>query len=133
MRLEFRVRGKPVPQGSTKAFVVNGRPIITSSSKNLKEWRNLVGSQAQSVAPAQLIMGPVRVTVVFYMERPKSVKRSYPIVPPDLDKLCRSVGDALTDTVLDDDKQIVEWIAKKVYETVDEPRGAMIIVEELGP
>lgn len=35
---------------------------------------------------------------------------------PDLDKLARAVGDALTDAgVVDDDRLIVRWVLEKMY------------------
>lgn len=38
----------------------------------------------------------VDVSAVFYIARGKTVKRRWPIVPPDLDKLLRGLLDALT-------------------------------------
>jgi Holliday junction resolvase RusA-like endonuclease len=70
----------------------------------------------------------VRVEIDFYLPRPSSVKvskRALPIVPPDVDKLARSVLDGLNqghDTgkvgdgvIYADDSQVVELLAKKFY------------------
>ena len=63
------------------------------------------------------IDAPVVVEAVFVFPRPKSVKRNYPTVAPDLDKLCRALGDGMTvdANVLVDDSRIVVWHASKVY------------------
>lgn len=68
----------------------------------------------------------------FYLERPKSVKvsdRALPIVPPDLDKLVRGVGDGIGQSglIYGDDSQIVEILARKFYAD-DRPTGATIRV-----
>jgi Holliday junction resolvase RusA-like endonuclease len=72
--------------------------------------------------------GPVEVDVTFYLERPATVTvkaRPWPIKPPDLDKLVRSL-DGLTDAgVWDDDGQMVVLRASKVYADTREP-GASI-------
>ena len=50
---------------------------------------------------------------------------------PDLDKLVRAVGDALTRLAWRDDSQIVAWHAYKHYATPEHPVGARITIQEL--
>ncbi len=61
--------------------------------------------------------GPVVVEAIFLIPKPTSVKRLWPSVMPDTDKLQRSLGDALeTDTqLLASDSLIVKWVASKIY------------------
>lgn len=115
--LYFTAFGIPAPQGSKNVY--QGR--VVESSKKLKPWRKAI---ADGVFRAMMATGdersftePVVVYATFYLPRPKSVKRLLPSVPPDLDKLCRSLGDALSvDTaIVENDSQIVRWVASKVY------------------
>lgn len=114
--ISFFVYGKPEPQGSTRAFVVKGRPIITSTNNNLKDWRQTIVDRAQGVVEAP-IGGAIELEVDFYLPRPASLPNywKHPTKKPDLDKLVRSVCDALTHTVLRDDSQIVSIKATKQY------------------
>src|SRR5207249_11900094 len=57
--ITFQVHGLPAPQGSTRAFVVKAKPIITSTAKGLSAWRRLVADAAQASAPEQPWQGPV--------------------------------------------------------------------------
>lgn len=78
----------------------------------------------------ETVAGPVEVQVTFFLERPSSIpqsKRPWPIKPPDLDKLVRSL-DSLTDAgVWEDDSQICILQAAKCYADTREP-GAEIRV-----
>jgi crossover junction endodeoxyribonuclease RusA len=70
---------------------------------------------------------------MFYLDRPSSVSRESrpsPIVPPDLDKLIRGVGDALTGVIYDDDSQVIRVLAWKSYADAREP-GCFVRVNEL--
>ena len=59
---------------------------------------------------------PVSVRVDFYLPRPKTVKRQYPTVPPDVDKLLRSTLDGITESgIIEDDAQIIEAYTRKMY------------------
>ena len=116
--ISFQVRGLPIPQGSTRAWVVNGKPIITSSAKGLSTWRRLVADVAQRFAPTEPWEGPVGVQLHFGIPKPKSApkrRRVWPDKRPDLDKLTRAVLDALTYVVFADDSQVVEIEASKDY------------------
>lgn len=125
MTLEFRVIGVAQQMGSKRAFVPRGwtRPIITDTNRNLKSWQTLVAegaSHAIQQLPASertLLMEGVRLTVAFYLPRPKSLPRRVTAhtKAPDVDKLARSLGDALTRIVYQDDAQIVDLIAMKRY------------------
>ncbi len=115
--LYFTAFGDPAPQGSKNVY--NGR--LVEASKKLKPWRAAV---ADAVFRAFVATGdesqftePVEVTATFYLPRPRTVKRLLPSVPPDLDKLQRSLGDALSvdAKVLADDSLIVKWNASKLY------------------
>lgn len=116
--IRFQVHGLPVPQGSTRAWVVHGRPIITSSAKGLSTWRRLVADVAQNFAPREPWDGPVGIELHFGLPKPKSApkkKRVWPDKRPDLDKLTRAVLDALTYVVFADDSQVIEIQASKDY------------------
>ncbi len=127
--IKFDVSGLPIPQGSTRAFIVNKRPVITSTSKGLNQWRQLVSSEAQRRVDAPLEI-PVAVTLHFRLPRPKSApkkKRTYPDKRPDLDKLVRAVLDAITHVIISDDSQVVALTATKDYG----PPGVRIEVDEI--
>jgi len=109
--IAFRVNGLPVPQGSMK--VIQGR-VLHSQGSALAVWRSTIGWEAK-LAKATPHNYPVKITINFIMPRPKSVKRPYPSVAPDLDKLVRGVLDGLTGIAYDDDSQVVEIHARKVY------------------
>jgi Holliday junction resolvase RusA-like endonuclease len=121
------VYGRPTPQGSKRVF--NGR-IVEAQSANLKKWRAAIEQACQPYANQNIHLGPIRLEVDFFLERPKTVKvkdRPLPIVPPDLDKLLRSVGDGIgqSGVIWGDDSQIVEILARKFYAD-DRETGAVI-------
>lgn len=83
--------------------------------------------------------GPVSVDARFVFDRPKSQlsarggpKPSAPlwhVQTPDLDKLQRLAGDALTLAgVLDDDRQIAEWTARRVWGNGEGQAGTWLTV-----
>jgi Holliday junction resolvase RusA-like endonuclease len=121
------VYGRPTPQGSKRVF--NGR-IVEAQSANLKKWRAAIEEACQPYANQNIHLGPIRLEVDFFLERPKTVKvkdRPLPIVPPDLDKLLRGVGDGIgqSGVIWGDDSQIVEISARKFYAD-DRETGAVI-------
>jgi crossover junction endodeoxyribonuclease RusA len=110
----LRVYGEPIPKGSTRAFVVGDRAVTTNANAKTKNWQNLISLAAQELTP-DMIEGAVSMSVSFYLTRPKSVKRQYHTVRPDLDKLLRCVLDSLTGIVFKDDSQVVVIAVEKSY------------------
>ena len=138
----FSVLGLPAPQGSHK-HVGGGRMV--ESSKRVKPWRRQVAAAYVDHSFGDMLDGPVSIIVDFYLPRPKAhygtgrnagtLKDSAPaehLTMPDLDKLQRAVGDALTRLAWRDDSQIVAWHAYKHYATTMTPVGATITIQEVG-
>lgn len=129
----FVVYGLALPKGSAKAFIPKGwrRPIITSSTKGLKNWEGSIRAAAQLVANGTVLTGPVLLTVTFYLPRPKSLPKKvvHCIRRPDLDKLIRGATDALTGVLWKDDSQVIDIQAGKRYAIEDAtPRAEFEIV-----
>ena len=131
---EFFVKGIPQSQGSTKAFVKNGKPVITSTNKNLKNWRILVALEAQNHAPEVVFSKAVNMILVFFLPRPKSLPKKIwqHTKRPDLDKLIRAICDSLAGVFYKDDSQIISIQAAKFYEDAKYPVGVKIEVGEAG-
>lgn len=120
----FSVPGPAAPQGSKRAFRTrSGRIALVESSNKVKPFRAAVaiGAVAAGATPLE---GPVTMQVAFIFMRPAShftrsgaLRASAPSHPgkPDLDKLARAVGDALTGVCYRDDSQIVRWEMTKRY------------------
>lgn len=122
--LRFAVDGIPVPQGSTRAFVIKGttRAIVTQGGSkqrrdDLGTWRQAIAARARQ-AGAVPMLGPLTVVLTFGLLRPKSrpKRETEPDRRPDLDKLVRAALDALTGVAFVDDAQIVRCVAEKRYE-----------------
>lgn len=126
----FSVVGtEPAPQGSKRYVGGNhasgGRFI--EASKKLEPWRKAIGDAIEQMF-ANTVNGerfephvPLEVIVTFVLPKPSTVKRLWPTVAPDTDKLCRSLGDGMSleryinPPLIPDDAQIVRWTATKVY------------------
>jgi Holliday junction resolvase RusA-like endonuclease len=136
MTLEFTVHGVAQQMGSKRAFIPHGwtRPIITDSNRNLKTWQVLVSEAAASAlravpkAQRRLLLDGVRLTVAFYLPRPKGLprKRRAHTKTPDLDKLVRCINDALAGVGFRNDSQVVDLVAMKRY--APEHLGPHVIV-----
>lgn len=147
--LTIEVTGTPVPQGSTRAFVVNGRAITTAANTKTKPWRqDVVAAALNAIADdpdaGWPLLGPLGVEITFALPRIKAHYRTgrranelrenaprWSDKKPDIDKLQRAILDALTDAgVWRDDSQVAQVTARKEYA---EPghTGASIRVVEL--
>ncbi len=129
----FRVMGLPAPQGSKnfKGFSGNGKAYMQEASANLKPWRDSVIWTCVSTSGYRAI-GPLSVSITFYMPCPNKPRWKVPAVKPDIDKLVRSTLDALKIAGrIEDDCRVVELIANKQFATPDHPAGAHITVREI--
>jgi len=122
LTLSYDVFGLPAPQGSKRCF--NNR-VVDANPTKLKLWRKTVTEATIEVLENSqwaVFDDPVEVTMKFYLPRGKTVKRELPTVPPDIDKLARSVLDSLTDAnAWRDDSQVCKLVAFKVYADDREP------------
>jgi crossover junction endodeoxyribonuclease RusA len=128
----FTVYGTPAPQGSKRAL---GRGVMVESSAKVTPWRADVRTAALAAWPGPPMAGPISVTVVFTLAKPKSApkrRRVWPDKRPDIDKLTRSTFDALTSVgVYVDDAQVVDLHARKLYAgdpgALDRPGAAVTV------
>jgi len=133
------VLGKPAPQGSKRHV---GRGILLESSKRCKPWRQDVKYAALEALPDgwyAMMDKPILVSVTFIFARPKGHFRSNGELKPkapshctarvgDTDKLCRSILDALSNSVFSDDSQVIALNAQKRYATRNEQPSAIITI-----
>ena len=126
--VHFTVYGQALPKGSARAFMPKGAkfPVVTSDTRGLKDWERKISSVAQGVADGRLMLGPIILSLAFYLDRPKSLPKKvvHHAKRPDLDKLIRAATDALNGVVWKDDAQVVSIFATKNYasESDDAPR-----------
>ena len=129
--ITFRVEGVPVPQGSKTVAKAGGKAWLRDSNAAvLKPWRQKVAAASDLGVSFDV---PVFVAAVFYLPRPKTVRRFFPSVKPDLDKLFRALGDGMTDGgLLRDDSLIVSQFIHKRYASERNPVGVRVLVMEAG-
>ncbi len=145
--LDIFVPGIPVAQGSMVAVTnkATGRAFLKHGTdkhcKSLREWRTKIATEAR-IFGGLVIEKPVRVSVEFTLPRPPThlkkngdLRKGYPELPilcvGDIDKLARSVLDALTGPTFKDDSQVVILECRKRYERDGDRPGVRIVLEEL--
>lgn len=135
MRKEFIIYGEPKPQQRAR-HVRNkrtGQYFIYSPKDNNKE----ASKQLLMHKPKQPLQGAIKMTISFYLPRPKSVpihKRKYPTPKPDLTNLERFFEDEMCKLhYFIDDAYICEKHTRKLYADNREPQTIIILEEmELG-
>jgi Holliday junction resolvase RusA-like endonuclease len=117
-----------------------GRPTIAANRDHLEPWRQAVAAAAtQAIAAGPMLAGPLELRATFVFRRPAAhygtgrnagkVKLSAPALVstrPDLDKLVRAIGDALTGIIYRDDAQLAVVRAEKHYGI---PCAHLVVVE----
>lgn len=131
--IDFFVAGEPMSQGGMRAVPTKkGARLISSGSTGLRYWRERVASEAQRAATS-LEAGPVMVVACFFMPRPKSrpQKDRWPDRQPDIDKLARAVLDSVTNTLVEDDKQVCGALLFKTYAEAGQQPGVRVVMRPL--
>ena len=117
---EFVAYGRPRPKGSWNWE----RGKTTPASKAEPEWSRVVGWTARAAYDGEPVERgyPVALDVQFRLSRPKRKPRWWaggrliePSITYDLDKLTRSLFDALSGVIYLDDRQVVKALIEKVY------------------
>lgn len=126
--ITFDVLGIPGAQAGMRAVpTAHGIRAITTGTRTLAEWRTAVSLAAHQQQKLHgTITHPIGLITQFRLPMPKSRPASdrargwnWRASTPDLDKLQRAIGDALTTSALiADDRLIVAWTAVKL-ETID--------------
>jgi Holliday junction resolvase RusA-like endonuclease len=130
------IDGTPAGKGSMKCVTPHlpgRRAVLVEQLKATTPWREkIAAATSQLLTRTAEEYQPIGVEVTFVFDRPSShytagdrtrLKPSSPRYPTnrtggDVDKLCRTVLDALQDgprPILDDDAQVVELVARKRY------------------
>lgn len=150
-RIQIRVDGIPVPQGS-KQENPYGRGVRDANAERLHPWRRHVTAVARDQCRYHdCLTGPVKAWIRFTFERPKAHYRTgrnahrlrdgAPLMPTghdlgDIDKLVRAIFDSLEAAgVVADDCLFVDLRTRKVYAGEDEHAldhaGVVIVLEPL--
>lgn len=122
--------GEPAPQGSKS---VTRKGIMFEQNKRTRPWRSEMVDAFSLTAPPAALDGPLLVWSQFTLTRPPSVRRLFPTVKPDGDKLERNLNDALTQAgVIVDDARIVVAVRRKVYARSEGGAGVVVRIWQLG-
>lgn len=129
----FWVAGVPAPKGSYRTVPTRRGARLLPASPREKEWRAEIVTAVWAAGYREPAWGadePLTVEAVFHLPRGRTVKRAWPTVPPDVDKLARCLLDGLTDAqLIYDDKQVVTLNVTKCYATPERGPGAQILMK----
>lgn len=143
--------GRPRPQGSLRTIspLRDGKPVTVHADARIMDYRNDIQNTWVRDSHTPPETGDMLMHLTFWFIRPDShykaaaptLKREartvlQPNAPmymknkPDLDKLIRAVGDALTGFAYYDDKQVVQIHAAKVWGEYDHTLIEVMTMEE---
>lgn len=135
--LQVFVPGTPKPQPRPRA-ARRGGFISIYNPGTASEWKTAVRGMIERASPAELFTGPLEVTLVFLLKRPKRLMRKTDPIgtvshtgTPDVDNLAKAVLDAITDTgvVWNDDSQVQDIRIGKRYAEKSGATGCFIRIE----
>jgi Holliday junction resolvase RusA-like endonuclease len=97
------------PVAWQRAVHWKGRTLTPTATRRFQ-------SQIRKMLPGMVpFEGPLKVEAIFWYQRPKTSKRKYPNIRPDIDNLWKSVSDAFNGYVWKDDAQVVVLKLEKAY------------------
>jgi Holliday junction resolvase RusA-like endonuclease len=131
VRKEIIIYGEPKPQQRARHFQSpkTGKIIIYSPKENNRDASKQLAVQKPRVP----LSGPIKMSIWFFMPRPKTVTRKFHTVKPDSTNLERFFEDEMVKLhYIIDDSYICEKHIKKLYAD-DRPPVTIIHLEQLEP
>lgn len=119
--IRFTIHAVPVAQPRQRVGVLNGHArTYLPSNHPVNAFKAACSAAAAAVFPEGPMLGPINLSALFVMPRPKSMTRKKGPNPrywsakkPDVDNLMKSLQDALTGIVYADDAQIAAAVIRK--------------------
>lgn len=146
-RVEFWIAGVPMPQPRTKSRVLppdrygQVRSTVYTPESKIKPWKSLVELQARLHKPVEVVTGPVRVILAFFLPRPQYLCRPRSPRGPmrcfkrgtgDCDNLAKAILDVLQQIGwYDDDAQVADLRVQKFYHEIGGEPGVAAGIEPL--
>lgn len=142
MSISFFVAGDPKPQPRAKAARIGGFVrLYTPYTKGAKAWRSAVIAAALENCKGKTLTGPLFLSLVFTLPRPKAHFTSKGLRPdapdfhtsrPDADNLTKLVMDALGEAgVWSDDCIVATQTTSKIYVGPGNTPGCHVIISPL--
>jgi len=124
----FFVPGQAIPKASCRT--ANGHTYIPKKSRT---YMASVASHCARAHKGFIYDGPLRLTVVVFVKRGKTVTRDMPSVKPDYDNILKAIGDGISEagSCWADDSRVVESHCYMTYAKDGEPEGVVVQVEEV--
>lgn len=113
-----------------------GRPRFSKwggayTPKPTRDFEKLVSDWAtKSMGKKKPTDKPIRVSLSFYIKRPKTNKTSQHTQTPDVDNLAKAILDAINGIVFVDDKQIIELNIGKYWADYVNPSFTITVWEQ---
>ena len=118
MKIQLKFEIKPMAKQSFRTTRTGNKYLDASVIKYRKAIRNMAIAQMRN-QKAEKIEGAVNMNIIFAFRRPKSLSKKERTVPkttkPDIDNLTKAILDALNGIAWNDDAQIAEISARKVW------------------
>lgn len=112
MIYQFNIPIEPVAKGRPR-FSRRGFCYTPTKTRNYEsDLKDMLKFKLKS---RDLYDKPISLTLNFFILKPKSVKREYPCVKPDIDNYVKAFLDAANGVIFHDDGQIISLTASKRY------------------
>ncbi len=109
--IEFTIPIEPVAKARPRL----GRGGHVFTPPKTKKFESQFVQLAKKFQPTLPRSGPIEVRLGFFVAKPKSTKRHYPTIKPDVDNLAKAVLDAMNGRFYEDDSQVVTLTLTKRY------------------
>jgi Holliday junction resolvase RusA-like endonuclease len=134
--ITFEIEGKPTAK-ERPYFSSKGGKFRVFTPSTTARFENLVKIKASPLF-SQPLMGPVSISIFFYLPRPKYLVWKNKPMPflysdkrPDIDNLTKSVIDGLNGIAFHDDAQISRLEVEKGYHAGNEGPRTVVKVNQL--
>jgi Holliday junction resolvase RusA-like endonuclease len=126
--IEFSVEGDPATKGSWRPIKGrDGKTFLKPDNDREAAWAERAAWAAKQAMRGRAPMsGPVRVELFFRVERAPTSKFEYP-PQGDYDKFTRSLADAMSRIVYDDDRQVVQGLTEKIWTCPEAPIAGVLV------
>ena len=127
MEIKVTVPIAPVPWSRPRFNSRSGAVFNANRYSEFKKEFSMLFTRAMKIDQQKPLSGALSLSATFYIPKPKTVKREYPSVVPDLDNYIKGIQDGMNKLAYKDDAQIIKYlnVSKRYADTL----GPRIVIE----